>query len=53
VLYIHVAADWTAVLTHPPNMRKRISNPVAHRCTPFAGNMMFNLETIAKRCALF
>jgi len=26
VLYIHVAADWIAVLTHPPNKR----NPISH-----------------------
>ncbi len=38
-------------LTHPPNKRKRISNPVAHRCTPFPGNMSFNPETVAKRWA--
>ncbi len=38
-------------LTHPPNKRKRISNPVAHRCTPFPGNMSFNPETVAKHWA--
>ncbi len=38
-------------LTHPPNKRKRISNPVAHRCPPFPGNMSFNPETVAKRWA--
>ncbi len=31
-------------LTHPPNKRKP-------RCTPFPGNMSFNLETVAKRWA--
>ncbi len=35
-------------LTHPPNKRKRISNPVAHRCTPFPGNMSFNPENNSK-----
>ena len=30
-VYIHVAADWVAPLTHPSNERKRTSKPVAHR----------------------
>ncbi len=38
-------------LTHPPNKRKRISNPVVQRCTPFPGNMSFNPKTVAKRWA--
>ncbi len=38
-------------LTHPPNKRKRISNPVAHRCTLFPVNMSFNPKTVAKCCA--
>ncbi len=39
-------------LTHPPNKRKHISNPVAHCCTLFPGNMSFNPETVAKRVSL-
>ena len=34
--------------THPPNGRKHISHPVAHK-----GNMSFNTETVAKRCTPF
>ncbi len=48
-----VAADWITPLTHPPNERKRTSKPVAHRFTPFRGNMSFHPETIAKQCTPF
>ncbi len=41
------------LFTHPPNKRKRISNPVSHRCTPFPENMSFNPETIAKCWAVW
>jgi len=52
VLYIHVAADWIAFLTHLPNKGKLLKP----RCTHVhivSGNMKFNLETVAKPCAPF
>ncbi len=36
-----ITADWVTRLTHPPSERKRT-------CTSFQGNVLFNLEAVAK-----
>ncbi len=48
VVYIHVAADWADIFDTPTKQEKTY---LKQRCTPFSGNMLFNPETVAKRCA--
>ncbi len=43
---LSVAADW-ADISYPQNKRKHLKP----RCTPFPGNMSFNLKNIAKHWA--
>ncbi len=45
---VYVAADWADIFDTPTKQEKTYLKP---HCTPFAGNMPFNPETVAKRCA--
>ncbi len=48
IFTLHVAADWADIFDTLTKQEKTYLKP---HCTPFPGNMSFNPETVAKRCA--